>query len=50
MQLENYVNWTKNQKLVLHEIGFDVDFPSITRENIIYKVSEIFSVKQETEN
>lgn len=40
----------KNQKLVLHEIGFDVDFPSITRENIIYKVSEIFSVKQETEN
>lgn len=40
----------KNQKLVLHEIGFDVDFPSITRENIIYKVSKIFSVKQETEN
>ena len=40
----------KNQKLVLHEIGFDVDFPPIDRENIIYKVSEIFSVKQETEN
>lgn len=39
----------KNQKLVLHEIDFNVDFLSITRENIIYKVSEIFSVKQETE-
>ena len=35
----------KNQKLVLHEIGFDVDFPPIDRENIIYKVSDIFSVK-----
>ena len=40
----------KNQKLVLHEIGFDVDFPPIDRENIIYKVSDIFSVKQETQN
>ena len=39
-----------SQKLVLHEIGFDVDFPLIAQENIIYKVSEIFSVKQETEN
>ena len=35
----------KNQKLVLHEIGFDVDFPPIDRENIIYKVSDIFSIK-----
>lgn len=35
----------KNQKLVLHEIGFDVDFPSVDRENIIYKVSDIFSIK-----
>lgn len=35
----------KNQKLVLHEIGFDVDFPPIDRENIIYKVSDIFSTK-----
>lgn len=35
----------KNQKLVLHEIGFDVDFPLITQENIIYKVSDIFSTK-----
>lgn len=35
----------KNQKLILHEIGFDVDFPPIDRENIIYKVSDIFSVK-----
>lgn len=40
----------KNQKLVLHEIGFDVDFPPIDRENIIYKVSDIFSVKQEIKN
>lgn len=40
----------KNQKLILHEIGFDVDFPPIDRENIIYKVSDIFSVKQETQN
>lgn len=38
-----------NQKLVLHEIDFDVDFPLIIRENVIYPVSEIFSVKQETE-
>ena len=38
------------QKLVLHEIDFDVDFPLIIRENIIYPVSEIFSVKQETKN
>ena len=38
----------KNQKLVLHEIGFDVDFPLIIRENVIYPVSEIFSIKQET--
>lgn len=36
------------QKLVLHEIDFDVDFPPIIRENIIYPVSEIFSIKQET--
>lgn len=35
----------KNQKLVLHEIGFDVDFPLIAQENIIYKVSDIFSTK-----
>lgn len=35
----------KNQKLVLHEIGFDVDFPPVDRENIIYKVSDIFSTK-----
>lgn len=35
----------KNQKLVLHEIGFDVDFPLIAQENIIYKVSDIFSIK-----
>lgn len=35
----------KSQKLVLHEIGFDVDFPPIDRENIIYKVSDVFSVK-----
>lgn len=35
----------KNQKLVLHEIGFDVDFPPVDRENIIYKVSDIFSIK-----
>lgn len=34
-----------NQKLVLHEIDFDVDFPPIDRENIVYKVSDIFSVK-----
>lgn len=40
----------KNQKLVLHEIDFDVDFPLIIRENIIYPVSEIFSIKQETKN
>lgn len=40
----------KNQKLILHEIGFDVDFPLIDRENIIYKVSDIFSVKQEIKN
>ena len=40
----------KNQKLVLHEIGFDVDFPPIDRENIVYKVSDIFSIKQETKN
>lgn len=39
-----------NQKLVLHEIDFDVDFPFIIRENIIYPVSEIFSIKQETKN
>lgn len=39
-----------NQKLVLHEINFDVDFPLIIRENIIYPVSEIFSIKQETKN
>ena len=39
-----------NQKLVLHEIDFDVDFPLIIRENVIYSVSEIFSVKQETKN
>ena len=39
-----------NQKLVLHEIDFDVDFPLIIRENIIYPVSEIFSIKQETKN
>lgn len=38
----------KNQKLVLHEIDFDVDFPLTIRENIIYPVSEIFSIKQET--
>lgn len=37
-----------NQKLMLHEIDFDVDFPLINRENIIYQVSEIFSIKQET--
>lgn len=36
------------QKLVLHEIDFDVDFPLIVRENVIYPVSEIFSIKQET--
>lgn len=35
----------KNQQLVLHEIGFDVDFPLIAQENIIYKVSDIFSIK-----
>lgn len=35
----------KNQKLVLHEIDFDVDFPLIAQENVIYKVSEIFSIK-----
>lgn len=35
----------KNQKLILHEIGFDVDFPPVDRENIIYKVSDIFSIK-----
>lgn len=35
----------KNQKLVLHEICFDVDFPLIAQENIIYKVSDIFSTK-----
>lgn len=39
-----------SQKLVLHEIDFDVDFPLIIRENVIYPVSEIFSTKQETEN
>ena len=39
-----------SQKLVLHEIDFDVDFPLIIRENVIYPVSEIFSVKQETKN
>ena len=39
-----------NQKLILHEIGFDVDFSPIDRENIVYKVSDIFSVKQETKN
>ena len=39
-----------NQKLVLHEIDFDVDFPLIIRENVIYPVSEIFSVKQEIQN
>ena len=39
-----------SQKLVLHEINFDVDFPLIIRENIIYPVSEIFSIKQETKN
>jgi hypothetical protein len=38
----------KNQKLVLHEIDFDVDFPLIVQENVIYPVSEIFSIKQET--
>ena len=40
----------KNQKLVLHKIDFDVDFPLTIRENIIYPVSEIFSVKQETKD
>lgn len=40
----------KNQKLVLHKMDFDVDFPLIIRENIIYPVSEIFSIKQETKN
>ena len=40
----------KSQKLVLHEIGFDVDFPPIDRENTVYKVSDIFSIKQETKN
>lgn len=40
----------QNQKLVLHEINFDVDFPLIVRENVIYPVSEIFSIKQETRN
>ena len=39
-----------SQKLVLHEIDFDVDFPLIIRENVIYPVSEIFSIKQETKN
>lgn len=34
-----------SQKLVLHEIDFDVDFPLIIRENVIYPVSEIFSTK-----
>ena len=34
-----------SQKLVLHEIDFDVDFPLIIRENVIYQVSEIFSTK-----
>lgn len=34
-----------SQKLMLHEIGFDVDFPLIAQENIIYKVSDIFSIK-----
>ena len=38
------------QKLVLHKIDFDVDFPLIIRENIIYPVSEIFAIKQETKN
>lgn len=37
-----------SQKLVLHEIDFDVDFPLIIRENVIYPVSEIFFIKQET--
>lgn len=37
-----------SQKLVLHEIDFDVDFPLTIRENVIYPVSEIFSTKQET--
>ena len=37
-----------SQKLVLHEIDFDVDFPLTIRENVIYPVSEIFSIKQET--
>lgn len=37
------------QKLVLHKIDFDVDFPLIVRENVIYPVSKIFSIKQETE-
>lgn len=36
------------QKLVLHEIDFDVDFPLIVQENVTYPVSEIFSIKQET--
>ena len=39
-----------SQKLVLHEIDFDVDFPLIIRENVIYPVSEIFSIKQEIRN
>lgn len=39
-----------SQKLMLYEIDFDVDFPLIIRENVIYQVSEIFSVKQETKN
>lgn len=44
------IHENNNQKLVLHEIDFDVDFPLIIRENVIYPVSEIFSVKQETKN
>lgn len=39
-----------SQKLVLHKIDFDVDFPLTIREKVIYLVSEIFSVKQETKN
>ena len=39
-----------SQKLILHKIDFDVDFPLIIRENVIYPVSEIFSIKQETKN
>ena len=37
---------TENQKLILHELDFDIDCPFNFEEKIIYETTEVFSKKE----